>query len=77
MLLEPDHGRRSKYADFIGMYAALDENEWAIYRARSAKEDDMAVSFRQKIEEEGLQRGRSKACNKAGRRAHTTAPQVC
>ncbi len=58
VMLEPAHGRRAKYADFVAMYADLDENEWAIYRARAAKEDDMAVSFRQKIEEEGGEKGR-------------------
>ncbi|MCC5888777.1 MAG: hypothetical protein JJT88_20250 [Gammaproteobacteria bacterium] len=57
VMLEPDHGRRAKYTDFIDMYAALDENEWAIDLARAAKEDDVAVSFRQKMEEEGLKKG--------------------
>lgn len=57
LMLEADVDRQEKYADFIDMYAELDENEWVIYRARHAKEDDMVVSSKQKFREEGRQEG--------------------
>ena len=56
-MLEADVDRQEKYTDFIDMYADLNENEWAIYRARHAKEDDMVVSSKQKFREEGREEG--------------------
>jgi len=61
LMLEADPGRREKYADFIDMYADLDDNEWAIYRARHAEEDDMVFSSKQKFREEGRQEGAHEA----------------
>ncbi len=73
LMLEPDHGRRAKYTDFIDIYTDLDENEWAIYRARSAQEDDMGVSFKRKIEGEGREKGREEGRQEG---AHDGAARV-
>ena len=57
LTLETDGDRREKYIDFIDMYADLDENELAIYRARHAQEDDLMASLTRTLREEGRQEG--------------------
>ncbi|KAA6185102.1 DUF4351 domain-containing protein [Thiohalocapsa marina] len=55
--LEPDPERRLKYADFIDIYAMLDENEWEAYRQRYPQEATTMTGFAARFTEQGRQLG--------------------
>ncbi|MFE8031882.1 DUF4351 domain-containing protein [Thiohalocapsa marina] len=55
--LEPDPERRLKYADFIDIYAMLDENEWQAYRQRYPQEATTMTGFAARFTEKGHQQG--------------------
>ena len=55
--LEPDPERRLKYADFIDIYAMLDENEWEAYRQRYPQEATTMTGFAERFTEQGRQQG--------------------
>ncbi len=46
------------YADFIDIYAALDENERQVYSQRYPREAAKMTGFAKRFIEQGLQRGR-------------------
>ncbi|MFW6258793.1 MAG: DUF4351 domain-containing protein [Halochromatium sp.] len=55
--LEPDPERRLKYADFIDIYAALDDNELKRYQQQYAQEADAMTALSVRLREEGFQQG--------------------
>jgi hypothetical protein len=56
--LEPDPERQLKYADFIDIYSALDENERARYEAQYPAEAKTVSSYFQQARQQGRQEGR-------------------
>ncbi len=55
--LEPDPERRLKYADFIDIYAALDEDELERYQQQYAQEAEAMTALSVRMREEGFQKG--------------------
>jgi hypothetical protein len=55
--LEPDPERRLKYADFIDIYAMLDDDELARYRQRYPQEAEIMTGFAARFTEQGRQEG--------------------
>lgn len=55
--LEPDPERRLKYADFVDIYAALDDNELAEYRQRYPQEASTMSGFAARFIEQGIKKG--------------------
>lgn len=60
MTLEPDPERQLKYADFIDIYSALDDNERKLYATNSPDEAATVSSYFPQAREEGRQEGRQK-----------------
>jgi hypothetical protein len=58
--LEPHPEKRLKYADFIDIYAALDENEQQLYSQRYPREAADMSGFAQRFIEQGVQRGEAR-----------------
>jgi hypothetical protein len=56
--LEPDEDKRLKYADFIDIYSALDENEQNIYARDYPQEAALMSGFATRFIEQGKQEGR-------------------
>ena len=56
--LEQDADRRTKYLDFIDIYAALTDNERRLYRQRHPEESSVIVGFNQRARDEGVRQGR-------------------
>ena len=57
MELEPDPERRLKYADFIDIYTALDDNELKRYQQQYAQEAEAMTALSVRMREEGFQQG--------------------
>jgi len=57
MELEPDPERRLKYADFIDIYTALDDNELKRYQQHYAQEAEAMTALSVRMREEGFQQG--------------------
>lgn len=55
--LEPHPEKRLKYADFIDIYAALDDNERQVYSQRYPREAAEMTGFAQRFIQEGIQQG--------------------
>ncbi|MFZ0789545.1 MAG: DUF4351 domain-containing protein [Chromatiaceae bacterium] len=55
--LEPDPERQLKYADFIDIYSALDDNERQRYETEYPQEAQIMSTFLQRVREESEQRG--------------------
>ncbi len=55
--LEPDPERRLKYADFIDIYTALDDDELNCYQQTYAQEAQKMTAFSVRFREEGMQQG--------------------
>ena len=55
--LEPDPERQLKYADFIDIYSALDDNERHRYETEYPQEAQIMSTFLQRVREESEQRG--------------------
>lgn len=55
--LEPDPARRLKYADFIDIYADLDDNERQLYTQRYPHEANVMTGFAQRFIEQGIEQG--------------------
>ncbi len=55
--LEPDLEKQLKYADFIDIYAALDDNELEEYRRHYPKEAEIVETFASRFEQRGIQKG--------------------
>ena len=55
--LEPDPEKRLKYADFIDIYAVLNDTERACYERDYPNEVHAVNSFSQRVREEGRQQG--------------------
>jgi hypothetical protein len=55
--LEPDPERRLKYADFIDIYAALDENELQQYHQHYPQEAKQMTALSARFIEQGIQQG--------------------
>jgi hypothetical protein len=56
--LEPDPEKQAKYADFIDIYGALDDNELAQYAREYPDEAKTMSTFSERFIEQGLQQGR-------------------
>ena len=57
MELEPDPERRLKYADFIDIYTALDENELSRYQQTYTQEAKEMTALSVRFREEGIRQG--------------------
>ncbi len=57
MELEPDPERRLKYADFIDIYTALDNNELKRYQQDYAEENKAMTALSVRMREAGMQQG--------------------
>ncbi|QFY90636.1 DUF4351 domain-containing protein [Magnetovirga frankeli] len=57
MELEPDPERRLKYADFIDIYTAMDDNELKHYQQDYAEENQAMTALSVRMREEGFQKG--------------------
>ena len=57
LALEPDPERRLKYADFIDIYAALDETELARYRQHYPQEAEAMSGFAARFTQQGIEHG--------------------
>ncbi|QFY90630.1 DUF4351 domain-containing protein [Magnetovirga frankeli] len=57
MELEPNPERRLKYADFIDIYTALDDNELKRYQQDYAEENLAMTALFVRMREEGFQKG--------------------
>ena len=55
--LEPNPEQRLKYADFIDIYSALDDNELKRYQQHYAQEADAMTALSVRMREEGFQQG--------------------
>ena len=52
--LEPDIGKRLKYADFVDIYTGLDDNERELYAERYPQENRSMLGFRERTMREGV-----------------------
>ena len=57
MELERDPERQLKYIDLVDIYAALSDNEAALYAQRYPQESEQMSGFAQRFREEGLKQG--------------------
>jgi hypothetical protein len=55
--LEPHPEKRLKYADFIDIYAALDENEQQLYSQRYPREAAEMTGFAERFIQQGIEKG--------------------
>jgi hypothetical protein len=62
--LEPDPERQLKYADFIDIYSALDDNERERYEREYRQEAKVMSTFFQRVREESEQRGEQRGVQK-------------
>ena len=67
MTLEPDPEKRLKYADFVDIYAGLDDNELELYCERYPEEARSMSTFAERFVEKGRQEGRQEG-RKEGRK---------
>ena len=58
LTLEPDGDKRSKYLEFIDIYAALTDNEFRRYRRQHPEDSTSMAGFFQRARDEGLREGR-------------------
>ena len=58
LTLEPDSHKRTKYIEFIDMYAGLTENELRQYRRQYPEEGAAMTGFIQRARDEGVRQGR-------------------
>ncbi len=56
--VEPDRAKRTKYIQFIDIYAALTENEQETYRRRYPEESKTMAGMIQRARDEGIREGR-------------------
>ncbi len=57
LALESDQERRLKYADFIDIYGALDENERVLYQQKYPREGEQMGGIVQRARDEGMEKG--------------------
>ena len=58
MALEPDAAKLAKYIEFIDIYAALEDNEFQIYRQRYPEASSVMTGVIQRARNEGIREGR-------------------
>ena len=58
LTLEPDVDKRSKYLEFIDIYAALTDNEFRRYRRQHPEDSTSMAGFFQRARDEGMRQGR-------------------